>query len=60
MPIKVSKAKKDLDIFIKFRLRPFLNNFNLYKIHYNTLRGNKIVKKLNKLSIKKVFKEFSV
>ena len=60
MPIKVSKAKKDLDIFIKFRLRPFLNSFNLYRVHYNTLRGNKIAKKLNKLSIKGAFREFGV
>ena len=60
MPIKVSKAKKDLNIFIRLRLRLFFNSFNLYKIYYNTLRGNKIAKKLNKLSIKGVFREFSV
>ena len=60
MPIEVGKAKKDLDIFIKFRLRLFLNSFNLYRVHYNTLRGNKIVKKLNKLGIKGVFKKFNI
>ena len=58
--IEVSKAKKDLDIFIKFRFRPFLNSFNLYRVHYNTLRGNKIAKKLNKFSVKRVFREFSI
>jgi hypothetical protein len=58
--VEVSKAKEDLDIFIRLRLRPFLNSFNLYKVHYNTLRGNKIAKKLDKLSIKGVFREFSV
>ena len=58
--IKVGKAKKDLNIFIKFKLRLFFNGFNLYKVHYNTIKGNKIVKKLNKLNIKGVFKEFSI
>ena len=60
MLIEVGKVKEDLDIFIKLRLRLFLNSFNLYKVHYNTLRGNKIAKKLNKLSIKRAFKEFSI
>ena len=60
MLIEVSKAKEDLDIFIKLKLRLFLNSFNLYRVHYNTLRGNKIAKKLNKLSVKGVFKEFGV
>ena len=60
MPIEVSKAKENLNTFIRFRLRPFLNSFNLYRVHYNTFRGNKIAKKLNKLSIKGVFKEFSI
>ena len=60
LPIEVGKAKKDLDIFIKLRLRPFLNSFNLYRVHYNALRGNKIAKKLNKLNIKEAFKEFSI
>ena len=59
-PIEVSKAKKDLNIFIRLRLRLFLNSFNLYKVYYNTLRSNKIAKKLNKLSIKGVFREFGV
>jgi hypothetical protein len=58
--VEVGKAKKDLNIFIKFRLRPFLNSFNLYKVHYNALRGDKIAKKLNKLSVKGVFREFGV
>jgi hypothetical protein len=58
--IEISKAKKDLDVFIKLRLRLFLNSFNLYRVHYNTLRGNKIAKKLDKLSIKRVFKEFNI
>jgi hypothetical protein len=58
--IEVSKAKEDLDIFIRLRLRPFLNSFNLYRVYYNTLRGNKMAKKLNKLSIKGAFREFSV
>ena len=60
MPIEVSKAKEDLDIFIRLRLRLFFNSFNLYRVYYNTIRGNNIAKKLNKLSIKGVFKEFSV
>ena len=60
MPIEVGKAEKDLDIFIKFRLRLFFNSFNLYKVYYNTFRGNKIAKKLNKFGIKGVFKEFGV
>ena len=60
MPIEVSKAKEDLDIFIRLRLRLFFNSFNLYRVYYNTLRGNKIAKKLNKLSIKGVFREFGV
>ena len=59
-PIEVGKAKEDLDIFIKFRLRLFFNSFNLYRVHYNTFRGNKIAKKLNKLDIKRAFKEFSI
>ena len=60
MPVEVSKAKKDLDFFIKFRFSLFLNSFNLYRVYYNTLRGNKIAKKLNKLSVKGVFREFSI
>ena len=60
MLIEANKAEEDLDIFIKFRFRLFFNSFNLYRVYYNTLRGNKIAKKLNKLSIKGVFKEFSV
>ena len=60
MPVEVGKAKKDLDIFIKLKLRPFLNSFNLYRVHYNAFKGNKIAKKLNKLNIKGIFKEFSV
>jgi hypothetical protein len=58
--VEISKIKKDLDIFIKLRLRPFLNSFNLYRVHYNTLKGDKITKKFNKLNIKEVFKEFSI
>jgi len=60
LPIEVSKAKEDLDVFIRLRLRLFLNSFNLYKVYYNTLKGNKIAKKLDELSIKGVFREFSV
>ena len=60
MLVEVGKVKEDLNVFIKLRLRLFLNSFNLYRVHYNTLKGNKIAKKLNKLSIKGVFKEFSV
>ena len=60
MPIKVGKAEKNLNVFIRFRLRLFLNSFNLYRVHYNTLRGNKIAKKLNKLNIKRVFREFNI
>ena len=60
MPIEVSKAKEDLDIFIKFRLGLFFNSFNLYKVYYNTFRGNKIANKLNKLNIKGVFREFNI
>ena len=58
--IEVGEAEEDLNIFIRLKLRPFLNSFNLYRVHYNTFRGNKIAKKLNKLSIKGVFKEFSI
>ena len=60
LPVEVSKAKEDLNIFIRLRLKLFLNSFNLYRVHYNTLRGNKIAKKLNKFNIKGVFKEFSI
>ena len=60
MFIEVGKTEEDLNIFIKLRLRPFFNSFNLYKVYYNTFRGNKIAKKLNKLSVKGVFKEFSI
>jgi len=58
--IKVGKAKEDLNVFIKLRLRPFFNSFNLYRVYYNTFRGNKTAKKFDKLSVKGVFKEFSV
>ena len=60
MPIEVSKAKEDLDIFIRLRLRLFLNSFNSYRVYYDTLKGNKIAKKLDKLSKKGVFGEFSI
>ena len=60
MLVEVGKAEEDLDIFIRLRLRLFLNSFNLYKVHYNALRGNKIAKKLNKLSVKGAFREFSI
>ena len=60
LPVEVSEVKEDLNIFIKFRLRPFLNSFNLYRVYYDTLKGNKIAKKLNKFGIKGVFKEFSI
>ena len=60
MPIKVGKAKEDLDIFIRLRLRPFLNSFNSYRVYYNTLRGNKIAKKFNKLGVKGAFREFNI
>jgi hypothetical protein len=58
--VEVSEAKEDLDIFIRLRLRPFLNSFNLCRVHYDALRGDKIAKKLNKLNIKGVFREFSI
>ena len=58
--IKVSKAKKDLNIFIKLMLRLFFNRFNLYRVYYNISKGNKIIKKLNKLSIKGAFREFNI
>jgi hypothetical protein len=60
LPVEVGEAKEDLNIFIKLRLRLFFNSFNLYRVYYNALRGDKIAKKLNKLSIKGVFREFSV
>ena len=60
MLIEVGEAKEDLNIFIRFRFRLFLNSFNLYRVYYNTFRGNKIAKKLNKLSVKGVFKKFSI
>ena len=60
MLIEVSKAKEDLDIFIRLRLKLFLNSFNSYRVYYDTLRGNKIAKKLNELSIKGVFREFGL
>ena len=58
--IEVGKAKETLNIFIKLRLRLFLNSFYLYRVHYNIFKGNKIAKKLNKLNIKGVFGELSV
>ena len=60
MLIEVGKVKEDLNVFIKLKLRLFLNSFNLYKVYYNTLKGNKIAKKLNKFSIKGIFREFSI
>ena len=60
MLIKIKKAKKDLNIFIRLKLKLFFNSFNLYKVYYNIFKGNKIVKKFNKLSIKGVFKEFNI
>ena len=39
-PIKVGEAKKDLDIPIGLRLRPFLNSFYVGRIYYNTIRYN--------------------
>ena len=58
--IEIGEAKEDLNVFIRLRLRPFLNSFNLYRVYYNTLKGNKIAKKFNKLSMKGVFREFSI
>jgi len=58
--VEVGKAKENLDIFIRLKFKPFLNSFNLCKVYYNTLRGNKIAKKLNKLGVKGVFKKFGV
>ena len=58
--IEVGKAKEDLNVFIKLRLRPFFNSFNLYRVHYDTFRSDKIAKKLNKFSIKGVFKKFNI
>ena len=49
-----------MDVFIKLRLRPFLNSFNLYRVYYNIFKGNKIAKKLNKLNIKRAFREFGI
>jgi len=40
LPIEVGKAKKDLDVSIGLRLRPFLNIFYAVRVYYNTLRGN--------------------
>ena len=60
MLIKVGKVKEDLNIFIRLRLRLFFNSFNLYRVYYNAFRGNKIAKKLNKLSMKGVFREFGI
>ena len=60
LPVEVSKAEEDLDVFIRLRLRLFLNSFNLYRVYYDTLRGNKIAKKLDELSIKGAFREFGV
>ena len=39
-PIEVGEAKKDLDIPIGLRLRPFLNSFYAVRVYYNTPRGN--------------------
>ena len=58
--IEVSEAKENLDIFIRLRLRPFLNSFNLYRVYYNTFKSNKIAKKFNKFGIKRVFREFNI
>jgi len=58
--IEVGKAKENLDVFIRLKLKLFFNSFNLYKIYYNIFKDNKIAKKLDKLSVKGVFKEFSI
>jgi len=55
LPIKVSKAKEDLDIPIGLRLRPFLNSFYVGRIYYNTIRYNNKAQELNILSIKDIF-----
>jgi hypothetical protein len=60
LPVEVGKVEKNLNIFIRLRLRPFFNSFNLYRVYYNTLKGNKIAKKLNKLGVKGVFKKFNI
>ena len=40
LPIKVSKAKEDLDIPIGLRLRLFLNSFYAGGVYYNIIGGN--------------------
>ena len=60
MLVEVNKAEENLNIFIRFRLRLFFNSFNLYRVHYDTFKGNKITKKFNKLGVKGVFKEFNI
>jgi hypothetical protein len=59
-PVEVSEAKEDLDVFIRLRLRPFLNYFNSCRVHYDTLRGNKIAKKLDELGVEGAFREFGI
>ena len=60
MPVEVSEAEEDLNVFIRLRLRPFLNSFNSYRVYYDTFRSNKIAKKLDKFGVKGVFKEFNI
>ena len=55
MPIKVGEVKKDLNIPIGLRLRPFLNSFYMGKVYYNTVKYNNKAQELNVLSIKNAF-----
>ena len=48
--VEVSESKKDLDIMIAFRLRPFLNSSNPISIHLYIYYTYNKTKELNFLS----------
>ena len=48
--VEVSKSKKDLNIIIAFRLRPFLNSSNPTNIHLYAYYTYNEIKELNFLS----------
>ena len=48
--IKVSKSKKNLDIIVALRLRPFLNSSNSISIHLYVYYTHNETKELNFLS----------
>ena len=48
--VKVSESKKDLDIVVALRLRPFLNSFNSTNIYLYAYYTYNEMKELNFLS----------